>query len=363
MKNLEMINQLESIEKEYDQVSKKLSQPQIITDSKKFQELSQRESQLRKLVEKYREFKKVEQNLAENEEIIKKETDQALISLALSETKDLKEQKRNLEKELDRVLNQKSPLQAQKQKSAIVEIRAGAGGEEASLFAADLFRMYTHYGEKQGWQSHILSSNRTGLGGFKEVIFELTDSDVFEKIKNESGVHRVQRIPATEKSGRIHTSTVSVAVLPEPSKVEIEIKPEELRIDVFRASGPGGQHVNVTSSAVRITHLPTGLVVSSQEERSQHKNKAQAMKILRSRLFSSKQKEELAKRGEERKAQIGGAERAEKIRTYNFPQDRMTDHRIKKSWRGLSDILDGNIDQIIKTVKTKIPSQNQRATG
>lgn len=349
-----MIEKLEAIEKEYHQISEKLSQSKIINDVKKFQELSQRESEIRGIVEKYKQLKEVEKSLAENEEIIKTETDKDLVSLATAETGGLKEQKESLEKELSRALKQKPKSTANEERGAIVEIRAGAGGEEASLFAADLFRMYSRFGEKQGWQSHILSSSPTGVGGFKEIIFELSGRDAFGKIKNESGVHRVQRIPTTEKSGRIHTSTASVAVLPEAAEVEIEIKPEDLKIDVFRASGPGGQHVNVTSSAVRITHLPTGITVSSQEERSQHKNRAKAMKILRSRLFNLKQKEELTKRGEQRRTQIGGAQRAEKIRTYNFPQDRVTDHRIKKSWHGLEDILDGEISQIIQDVSKEL---------
>jgi len=238
--------------------------------------------------------------------------------------------------------------------SLIIEIRAGAGGEEAALFAADLFRMYTRYAQKKGWKTTLLSAHPSDLGGFKEVIFEVKGEGVFDCLKYESGVHRVQRIPQTEKSGRIHTSTASVAVLPQPTEIEIKINPQDLKIDVQRASGPGGQFVNRRESAVRITHLPTGLVVYCQEERTQQQNRERAMKILRARLFEMKQKEEMEKLSQERREQIGRAMRAEKIRTYNFPQNRVTDHRVGKSWHILEDILDGKLDPIIKTLQKKL---------
>jgi peptide chain release factor 1 len=233
-------------------------------------------------------------------------------------------------------------------KGIIMEIRAGAGGEEAALFAADLFRMYCRFAEKQGWSTTLIESHPTSLNGYREVIFEIKGDDVYDKLKYEGGVHRVQRIPTTEKSGRIHTSTASVAVLPEASETEIKINPQDLRIDVLRASGPGGQYVNRRESAVRITHLPTGLVVSCQEERTQQQNKEKAMKVLRARLLAKKRAEEMAQRGAERREQIGMAMRAEKIRTYNFPQNRVTDHRIKKSWHKLDKIIDGDLKPIIK---------------
>jgi peptide chain release factor 1 len=236
-------------------------------------------------------------------------------------------------------------------KNIIVEIRAGAGGDEAALFAAKLFRMYARFAEKQNWQANILSSNKTGIGGFKEIIFEIIGSGAFGKMKYESGVHRVQRIPETEKSGRIHTSTATVAVIPEAKEIEIKIKSEDLKIDVFRSSGPGGQSVNTTDSAVRITYLPNNIAVSCQDEKSQLKNKEKAMRILRSRLLAIEKENKEKKERKERQSQIGTGDRSEKIRTYNFPQDRITDHRIKKSWHAVEKIMDGDLDEIINTME------------
>jgi len=233
-------------------------------------------------------------------------------------------------------------------KGIIMEIRAGAGGEEAALFAADLFRMYSRFAEKQDWSASLIEGHRTSLGGYREIIFEIKGPTAYNKLKYEGGVHRVQRIPTTEKSGRIHTSTASVAVLPEATEAEIKINPQDLRVDVLRASGPGGQYVNKRESAVRLTHLPTGLVVSCQEERTQQQNRERALKVLRARLLAKKREQELAQRGDERREQIGAAMRAEKIRTYNFPQNRVTDHRLKKSWHQLDKIIDGNLKPIIK---------------
>jgi len=238
-------------------------------------------------------------------------------------------------------------------KNVIMEIRAGAGGNEAALFAADLYRMYTRFAEKQGWRTKVLDTSRSELKGFKEVIFQINGEDVYSKLKQEAGVHRVQRIPETEKSGRIHTSTASVAVLPQVEEKEVKIKPNDLKIDTFRASAPGGQNVNMRSTAVRITHIPTNIVVSSQDERTQGSNRENAMNILRSKLYIMKTEQELKKLGQERKAQIGTADRSEKIRTYNFPQDRITDHRIKKSWHNIEDILNGNLFPIIKKFQKK----------
>ena len=234
-------------------------------------------------------------------------------------------------------------------KAVIIEIRAGAGGDEAALFVADLFRMYSHFAEKQEWKTTLINSNSIGIGGYKEVIFEIRGKGAYENFKYEGGVHRVQRIPTTEKSGRIHTSTVSVAVMPVATITEIKINPKDIRIDTLRASGPGGQYVNKRESAVRITHLPTNIVVTCQEERTQLQNKEQAMNVLRTRLMAKKREQELAKRGDERREQIGMADRSEKIRTYNYPQNRITDHRIKKSWHNLEKILDGDLNVIIKT--------------
>jgi peptide chain release factor 1 len=238
-------------------------------------------------------------------------------------------------------------------KNIIIEIRAGAGGDEAALFASGLYRMYTRFAEKQGWPVKLLNANQSSLKGFKEVVFQINGKDIYSKLKQEAGVHRVQRIPETEKGGRIHTSTVSVAVLPQIEKKEIEIKPSDIKIDTFRASGPGGQNVNMRSTAVRLTHLPTNIIISSQNERSQAANKENALNILRSKLYLLKTEQELKKLGQERKAQIGTADRSEKIRTYNFPHDRITDHRIKKSWYNLEKILDGNLNPIIKKFQKK----------
>ena len=241
-------------------------------------------------------------------------------------------------------------------KNIIIEIRAGAGGDEAALFASDLYRMYTRFAEKQDWPVKLLNANRSSLKGFKEVVFQINGQDVYSKLKQEAGVHRVQRIPETEKSGRIHTSTASVAVLPQVESKEVEIKPSDIKIDTFRASGPGGQNVNMRSTAVRLTHIPTNIVISSQNERSQAANKENALNILRSKLYLLKTEQELKKLGQERKAQIGTADRSEKIRTYNFPQDRITDHRIKKSWHNLDSILSGNLNSIIKKFQPKTTS-------
>lgn len=244
-------------------------------------------------------------------------------------------------------------------KGVIIEIRAGAGGEEAALFATDLFKMYSHFAEKNGWSTALLNSHSTGLGGYKEIIFEVKGENAYEKLQYEGGVHRVQRIPTTEKSGRIHTSTVSVAVLPEASETELKINSRDIRIDVLRASGPGGQYVNKRESAVRITYLPTGQMVTCQEERTQLANKDRAMKVLRARLLAKKRAEEMGARGDERKQQIGMAMRAEKIRTYNFPQNRVTDHRINKSWHQLDKILSGNLKPIVKTF-TKLKNKKKK---
>lgn len=290
----------------------------------------------------------IERQIQENEQLIKTEQDLDLIRLAEEEISELKKRKIILEEQKQKLIKQQGD---KKIKSVIIEIRAGTGGDEAALFAADLFRMYTRFAEKQGWKTKLLDASSTPLKGYKEIIFELSDSDVYSKLKQESGVHRVQRIPETEKSGRIHTSTATVAVLPQIKKEEIKINPKDLRIDTFRASGPGGQYVNRRESAVRITHIPTGITVASQQERTQAANKETAMKILRSKLYAKKIEEEEEQKGTMRRRQIGTGERSEKIRTYNFPQNRVTDHRIKKSWHNLEAILDGDLEPIIKEFK------------
>jgi peptide chain release factor 1 len=282
--------------------------------------------------------------------------EQELISLAETEISQLKEEQETLEKEIKDLLSDYKTQNSTKQKSfstkaAIIEIRAGTGGEEAALFSKDLFRMYSKFAQTKNWKQKVLDSRPTELNGFKEIIFEFKNKDVYSKIKYEAGVHRVQRVPVTEKSGRIHTSTATVAVLPKPSKAEIKIKPEDIKIDFYRASGPGGQYVNKRDTAVRITHLPTGMVVTSQTERSQLQNKENALTILEARILKQKRESEEKKISKKRKAQIGGAKRAEKIRTYNFPQNRVTDHRIKKNWHNLEKILDGELDGVIRALQ------------
>lgn len=344
---------IEKVKKQYQEILEQLSDPELISNWPKFEELSKERARLEKIIAKEEEIKELEKRIIENRDIVKAAEDPELSSLAEAEMSQLQEKKKNLEKDLNSFLREDSKEAA---RSAIIEIRAGTGGEEASLFAADLYRMYSKYGQKQGWQQKVLDSHATELGGFKEIVFELK-GDVFSKMKHEAGVHRVQRIPSTEKMGRVHTSTASVAVLAKPKKATITIKPDELAINTYRASGPGGQYVNKRETAIRITHLPTGLVVTSQTERNQLQNKENALSILEARLQELKEMQELEKMGDARKAQIKKAQRAEKIRTYNFPQDRITDHRIKKSFSNLEEVMEGRLDPIIE----KLAEANQQA--
>ncbi len=344
-----MLQKLEEVEKEFNKLSKQLEDPEIFKNIEKFQKISKEHSDLKPIVEKFKEYKKVLNNIEENHYMLKHEKDNEIKELAKTDLEELEVKKEQLEKDLKFMLLPKDPND---NKNVILEIRAGTGGEEAALFAADLFRMYLRYSERKKWKVEILSANETGNGGFKEVIALINGKGAYSKLKYESGIHRVQRVPLTESQGRIHTSAVSVAILPEAEDVDIEINTSDLKIDVFRASGAGGQHVNTTDSAVRITHIPTGIVVTCQDERSQHKNKAKAMKILRAKLFDiemQKQEQELAN---ERKQMVGTGDRSEKIRTYNFPQSRVTDHRIGLTLYKLNDILDGDIDEIIDALTT-----------
>ncbi len=350
-----MFDKLSAIEERYNELSEKVSDPAVIADSANFAKLCKEQADIAPIVEKYKEYKSCKDTIAEGEEIIADpDMDKEMKELAEEEIKDAKQRIESLSQELKILLLPKDPND---DKSVIVEIRGGAGGDEAALFAGDLFRMFTMYAESNRWKTEILNSNPTDIGGYKEISFSIEGQGAYSKLKFESGVHRVQRIPSTESGGRIHTSTVTVAVLPEVEEVEVDINANDLRIDVFRAGGPGGQCVNTTDSAVRITHLPTGLVVSCQDEKSQHKNKDKAMKILRSRLYDLVQQEQHDKIASERKSQVGTGDRSERIRTYNFPQGRVTDHRIGLTLHKLDSILNGDMEELISALITTHQSE------
>jgi peptide chain release factor 1 len=353
-----MLQKLESIETRCMQLDKLLSDADVINDQKRFQQYAKERSDLSELLDTYRRYKKVCAELAESEQLAL-ERDEELRQLAKSEAHLLREEKGGLEGRLTALLVPRDPRD---EKNIILEIRAGTGGEEAAMFAADLFRMYAKYAEKQRWRVEILSENVTGLGGFKEMIALMEGRQVYSRLKYESGVHRVQRVPATESQGRIHTSAVTVAVLPEAEEVEIAIDTNDLKIDVFRSSGPGGQHVNKTDSAVRITHLPTGLVVSCQDEKSQFKNKAKALKILRARLLDRAVQAQQSEISQERKSQVGSGDRSERIRTYNYPQGRVTDHRIGVTVHNLENVLEGDLDALIDQLSTHFQTESLQSS-
>ena len=339
-----MFEKLEEVERRYDTLSHLLGQTELIAKQDEFQKAAKEYAELGKVVDLYRRLKKLEEEIKGSQHLLDNEEDEEMKRLAKEELGRLTQEKEKVEGELKMALLPKDPND---QKNILLEIRAGTGGEEAGLFAGDLFRMYSKFAEKQGWRMEILSRHYTGVGGFKEIIALIEGKGVYSRLKFESGVHRVQRVPVTESQGRIHTSTVTVAILAEAEEIDVQIDPNDLRIDIFRSSGPGGQSVNTTDSAVRITHLPTGMVVSCQDEKSQHKNKAKALKILRARLMDKAQQEKQMEISEKRRNQVGTGERSERIRTYNFPQGRVTDHRIGLTLYRLESVLEGDLDEIV----------------
>ena len=344
----DLLKALEPLEKRLQELSDLLGDPRVISDHKKYRALSKEHADIEEIIAKGRQYRKLLKNIDDNLEILRTSDDEEFMELAESELGELKEQSEKVKTELEMLLIPRDPND---DKNVIVEIRAGTGGEEAALFAADLYRMYSRYIEDKGWKKDIMNTNATGIGGLKEIIFMVEGKGAFGELRYESGVHRVQRVPQTEASGRIHTSAASVAVLPEAEEVDVKIDPNDLKIDVFRSSGPGGQSVNTTDSAVRITHVPTGTVVTCQDEKSQLKNKNKAMKVLRARLLDKALREQHSDIARQRKTQVGTGDRSEKIRTYNFPQNRVTDHRFGLTLYDLENIINGDIGALISEAK------------
>lgn len=355
-----MFEKLDLIEERYEELAQQIADPELINRQDEWQTLVKEHASLEEIVTKYREYKKVKEEIEAAQQLLEETDDREFLQMLEQELDELKEKQETLEQEIRMLLLPKDPLD---EKNVVMEIRSGAGGEEAALFGAELFRMYSRYAERQGWKIEIMSSNFTELGGVKEIIFMIEGKGAYSRLKYESGVHRVQRVPATESGGRIHTSTATVAVLPEAEDVDIEINPNDLRIDIFRSSGHGGQSVNTTDSAVRITHLPTGIVVTCQDERSQLKNKEKALKVLKARLLDMARREKEEEYAQNRKSQVGTGDRSERIRTYNFPQGRVTDHRIGLTIHRLEEFLDGDLDEVIESLAHAEQAEKLQAAG
>ncbi|EHL78770.1 MULTISPECIES: peptide chain release factor 1 [Bacillus] len=339
-----MFDRLQAVEDRYEKLNELLSDPDIVNDPKKLRDYSKEQSDIAETVQTYREYKKKKQQYQEAKEMLEEKLDPEMREMVKEELHDLEGQLEDLEEQLKILLLPKDPND---DKNVIMEIRGAAGGEEAALFAGDLYRMYSRYAESKGWKTEVIEANPTGLGGYKEIIFMIQGKGAFSRLKYENGAHRVQRVPETESGGRIHTSTATVACLPEAEEVEVEINEKDIRVDTFASSGPGGQSVNTTMSAVRLTHIPTGIVVSCQDEKSQIKNKEKAMKVLRARIYDKYQQEAQAEYDEKRKSAVGTGDRSERIRTYNFPQNRVTDHRIGLTIQKLDQVLEGKLDEVI----------------
>ena len=354
-----MLDKVKLVEDRYEELNRLMADPETVTDHEKVTELAQEQAEISDLVQTYRQYMALEQELADTRELMELEDDEIGASDEQEVTR-LETEMGALYEQMRMLLLPKDPLD---EKNVIMEIRAGAGGDEAGIFASDLFRMYTRYAEAQKWKTHIVDAHNTGVGGFKQVTFEIVGKGAYSRLKFESGVHRVQRVPATESQGRIHTSTATVAVLPEIDAVEIEINPSDLQIDVYTSSGPGGQHMQKNATAIRITHQPSGMVVSCESERSQTQNRERAMAVLRSRLFEEEQQRQMAERGDKRRLQVGTGERSEKIRTYNYPQNRLTDHRIGLTLYRLEAIVNGDLDEIIDELATTDQAERLQAIG